>query len=193
MGHWGMRRLAHGAAILAIVVAAMVSGAVAAAQDAPNGVLVVNMDRLLNDSLPARDIKAQADDLRAQLRAEHEEAQAVLRAEETELAELRETLDAEAFRARAAAFEERVRGWKRATNVDSARLQRGLFDATEELKAALGPILGDLMAETQAAVMLDAREALLFANQVDVTDEAIKRLDAQALEIKVRLPDLARE
>jgi Skp family chaperone for outer membrane proteins len=44
--------------------------------------------------------------------------------------------------------------------------------------AAAGPVLEQMMREAGAAVILERRSVFVSANAIDITDEAIERLDA---------------
>lgn len=189
----GMRRA--GVVLLALIWALIVATA-AGAQEEPTppdaepalSVLVVNTERILRESEAGRSIGDQADALRTALRSELDIRLATLRAEERELAELREELERDLFDERAAAFEEKVRALRRDQQDDGARLQRALSAAHGALKEQLSPIMFAIMAERRAVVVIEAKDAPFYATSVDVTAEAIKRLDAAVSRIEVRLP-----
>lgn len=152
-------------------------------------ILIVSMDRILRESNSAVAIQQQADALRSRLRSDLAAREEALRAEELELTKLRETLDPERFSQRVADFKEKVRRLKRETNETGAGLQRAVIEANGALKRALQPILLQLMAERRALVMLDEKDVVISATVLDVTQEAVKRLDEAAPDIRVRFPD----
>lgn len=150
-------------------------------------VLIVDMTRLMNESAPAQRIKARADALRVDLNQQIDTRRQELRDEEQEMVKLRETLEREAFNERAAAFEQRVRELKRDARQLSDNLQRTLRRAEEQLRRATTPILINIMSERGARVMLEKRDVVLSANNLDVTEEAIRRLNAADLQIEVNI------
>jgi Skp family chaperone for outer membrane proteins len=104
--------------------------------------------------------------------------QAELVAEEQDLTLLRQTLSAAEFSARATAFDakvEQIRAEQDAKARDLTRIREE--DGMAFQRAAL-PILGELMTAMGAQVLLDRSAVILSLSSVDVTDEAIARVDA---------------
>lgn len=186
-----LNSLLRGAAGICLAALVAFSSPTQAQESGPSGVtpiLVVSREKLLNESRAAKSIQAQADALRDELRESLKARQEALRAEELELTELRETLDSANFDARVAAFTEKVRELKRDTNDAGARLQRAVLAARTELQQAARPVLLALMAERRALVMLEKDDVVISVTALDVTQEAIDRLDASAPNIDVQLP-----
>lgn len=150
-------------------------------------VLVVDMNRLLNGSASGLEIKRQADALRNQYNREMESRRQSLRAEEEEMVSLRETLERETFNLRAEEFEQKVGALKRDARDMSSLLQRAVFRETEKLRDAATAVLIEIMGERNGQVLLEKSEIVLSANELDITEEAIRRLDAKELDIELRL------
>lgn len=160
-------------------------------QPVVEAVLLVSMERILRDSLAGRSIRQQAETLRDAFRTDREIRREALRDEERALAEQRRQIDRAEFATRVTAFEDKVRSLRRDEQDDGARLQRAVARAHGELEKALAPILFAIMAERAAGVMLnsDEKAVVLFASGLDVTEEAIKRLDEVVPSLEVRLPE----
>ncbi len=148
-------------------------------------VLVINMERVLREADAARSIQRQAEEIRESIQRQLSGRQDALRAEEQELVSLRQTLPPEEFTGRVDDFEQRVRKLKRASNERSSLLQKALFEANEELKKNLRPELIAIMQERSAAVMIDERNVVISARILDVTGEAIERLNASTPKIVI--------
>lgn len=138
----------------------------------------VDQDRLYLDSRFGRRVRATVIAASQALEAENQQLVAELSAREAALTAARPTLPPEDFRARADAFNadaERIRTTQeqksRAILAFSEVEQRRFFDV------AL-PLLNDLVRQVGALVLLDARLVMLAAGGVDITDEAIERIDA---------------
>ncbi|CAN1525461.1 Chaperone protein Skp [Paracoccaceae bacterium] len=115
------------------------------------------------------------------LEAENAGIQAELVAEEQELTNLRKTLSVAEFSARAAAFDEKVERI-RAQQDSKARDLAGVREEDSKAfqRAAL-PVLGELMAARGAQVLLEKSSVILSLSLVDVTDEAIAKVDSAFL------------
>jgi Skp family chaperone for outer membrane proteins len=148
------------------------------AQEPPYPVLTLDQDRFfLNSSFGRAAVERQLA-ATAALEQENERIEAELIAEELALTELRKTLPAEEFSARAEAFDQKVvrirteQDAKALVIVEEREKDRSAF-----LQLAV-PVLGELMEEKKAIVIIDKDTAILSLSAIDVTDEAIARVDA---------------
>lgn len=148
-------------------------------------VLIINMERVLREADAARSIQRQAEEIREAIQEQLSGQQDALRQEEQELVALRQTLPPTEFSSRVDNFEKRVRQLKRVSNERGSRLQKALFEANEELKKRLRPELIAIMQERNAAVMIDERNVVISARVLDVTGEAIERLNASTPKIAI--------
>lgn len=141
-------------------------------------VLMVDRNRLLTDTLFAKAEEARFKAESEALIAENVRLEQALEAEERELTDKRPTLPAEEFQTLAAAFDaktERIRAEQEAKSRDiTARREE---ERQKFLQAAL-PVLGDLMREAGAVAIFDKDLVILSLRGVDITDEAIARIDA---------------
>ena len=87
-------------------------------------------------------------------------------------------LPVEEFRALADAFDEKVQQNREAQERKAVALNQMVEVARVQFLEAARPILGALMAESGAGVILERSSVFLSANATDITDEAIQRIDA---------------
>lgn len=145
---------------------------------AQNAILTIATDRLFAESAfghrVAREIEAQS----AILATENRRIEAELTAEEKDLTLRRPDMAPEAFRTLADAFDQRVQA-NRETQDAKARALNQIGDvARGDFLRAARPILEELMRESGAGVILERASVFLSANTTDITDQAIKRIDA---------------
>lgn len=153
----------------------------AAAQDigtVVSPILTIESDRFFAQSAfgqrVAREIEADG----AILAAENRKIEADLTAEEKALTDQRAGMNPAAFRVLADTFDEKVQTMRRTQDTKSRALsQRNEADRTTFINAA-GPILEVLMQDAGASLVLERRNVFLSANAIDVTDDAIRRMDA---------------
>ena len=122
-----------------------------------------------------REIEAES----VEIAAENRRIEAELTAEERELTELRDSLAPADFRARAEAFDEKVQRLRREQDEKARAVGQRSDDARRALLNAAQPILLQLMIESGAVAVLDRRSVLLSVESVDITDEAIQRVNAE--------------
>jgi Skp family chaperone for outer membrane proteins len=123
----------------------------------------------------AREIEEES----AALAAENRRIEAELTAEERELTDLRDTLEPEDFRSRAEAFDEKVQRLRREQDEKARVLGQRNEEARRALLNAVQPVLLQLMAESNAVAVLDRRAVLLSVEAVDITEQAIQRVNTE--------------
>lgn len=169
---------------LALAMAAVAGGA--AAQEATpvqmgqvqSAILTVDTERLFSESAFGLRVAAELQAATDALRDENRRIEAALTAEEQSLTERRPTMTPEAFRAEADAFDERVQGIRTAQDAKERALEDGVTQGRDQFLAVAAPVLGQMMREAGAAVILDRRTVFLALSAVDITDEAIAAIDA---------------
>jgi Skp family chaperone for outer membrane proteins len=86
-------------------------------------------------------------------------------------------MSAEDFRAAAEVFEAKTESFRTSQQIREDEINAYLSAAREQFDRSSRPILGQLMREREAAVLLSRRDVLLYFAAVDVTEEAIVAID----------------
>ena len=142
-------------------------------------VLTVDLERLFAESAFGQRVAADLREETEALAAENREIEARLTSEEQDLTRRRPDMEPEAFRAEAEAFDARVQTIRQEQDAKERALQTRLGDGRDAFFAAATPVLGRMMLESGAAVLLDRRNVFLGIGLVDITDGAIARIDAE--------------
>ena len=141
-------------------------------------ILTIESDRLFSGSEFGKRVAQEREADSAVLSAENRRIEAQLTEEERSLTERRATMDPEAFRALADAFDAKVQEIRRTQDAKARDLsQRGEADQVIFLQAVV-PVLEQLMADAGAAVLLERGSVFLSLNATDVTDLAIERINS---------------
>ncbi len=172
-----MRRLA-GAALLAVLCAMAVPAAAQTAAIAPQ-ILTLDQDRLYLESLYGKALEARVTADNQSLAAENRKIEQDLATEEADLTQKRATMSAIAFQALADAFDARVEQFRtdQAAKVEALKAQREA--GRQAFFKASVPVLADMMRQLGAYVILNQSAVVLAFDSIDVTDRAIKALDAR--------------
>ncbi len=142
-------------------------------------ILTIDTDRLLAETQYGRSLNEELR-LRAEaFAAENERLRVQLTDEERRLTELRPTMEVDAFRAEAEAFDERVQGIRAEQDAKERELEEAVSLSRGEFLNTVTPVLAQLMIDSGAAVLLERRQVILSAGLVEITDEAIAAIDAQ--------------
>lgn len=142
-----------------------------------SNVLVLDTERLLNDTLFGQRIQAELQAERDEIIAHNRRVEAELEAEEGKLTALRPTMPVDAFRDLADAFDEKVQNLRLESEQKSRELERRREIAPIQFLRVVDPVMKDLLRETGAVVVLDTRSVLMRTDAADVTALAIKRIN----------------
>ena len=159
--------------------AAMAQDAAGPVGPAPPSILVINQDALFEQSAFGRNAQARLEAASKALVAENREIEAALEAEERDLTERRGTLPSDTFRAESEAFNVKVEGIRKAQDAKSRAITRGRDEDRQKFLQAAAPILAQLLREHGAVVVLDQSQVVLSLDRIDITAEAVQRLDAE--------------
>lgn len=160
----------------------------AGAQEVPKSpVLVIESERLFAETLAGQDIIAALDLARDALVTENSRIESDLEAEEQDLTQRRETLNVDEFRALAEAFDARVQSIRQQQDAKARALSQRFDRQQVDFRRAIAPVLQFIMTEAGAVVMIERRNTFITAEQIDVTDLAIRRID-QALTVTPTAP-----
>ncbi|MCI2398370.1 OmpH family outer membrane protein [Aliiroseovarius subalbicans] len=140
-------------------------------------IVIVDRERLFSGSAYGQRVLAELEIERSRLAAETREIEQALEAEEKALADDRATLEADVFRAKADAFDAKVQALRSERVVTEQNFVRRNETAQLAFYDEIGPLLGQLLREMGAVVILDRRVILLTTQNIDITDLAITRIN----------------
>jgi Skp family chaperone for outer membrane proteins len=142
-------------------------------------VVTLDQDRLFAESKFGRSVLARNESEEAALAAENRKLEAALEAEERSLTDLRTRMEPPEFRKLADEFDLRVEDVRRAQDARFRALARQREEDRKKFIETALPVLGRLMGEMGAVVILDRGAIVLSFDRIDITDDAIARLDVE--------------
>ncbi|MDE9449012.1 OmpH family outer membrane protein [Aliiroseovarius sp. Z3] len=140
---------------------------------------IVTIDRqsLFSDTQYGRRVVETVEAERVRLASETRKVEEALVKEERDLTDKRDTMSPEEFRKLAEAFDKKVQ----ALRTEGTEREQEFVRTLEREQAAffdrIGPILGQLVRELGAVVILDRRAILLTTRNIDITKLAVERID----------------
>jgi Skp family chaperone for outer membrane proteins len=166
--------------VCAVLLALTAPASAVIAQDAAgqSAVLTIDPERLFAESRFGIAYTARLEAQQSEFLAENRKLEAALEAEEKDLTERRPGLPAAEFRQLADAFDKKAEEIRSARLVKSRSLTTARDEDRKEFLASIQPILGEMMDEMGALVILDKRTVFIWSGRIDVTDRAIARIDA---------------
>ncbi|GGG58707.1 molecular chaperone Skp [Salipiger pallidus] len=184
------------AAVLSIGIAAAAVPATAQQELLQQGatvspILTVDFDRMFSESAYGEAVTAALEERGAAIAAENRRIEAELTAEERALTEKRRTMEQADFRELANAFDEKVQELRREQDAKARALGNASESRRRLFLATVEPVIGQIMRESGALVVLDKRQVLMSVDAVDITDTAIDHVDAAVEDGSIDVDDIA--
>ena len=140
-------------------------------------ILTISSDRLYSESQFGKRIAQDLEEDGKTLAAENRRIEGLLTEEERQLTERRSTTEPQAFRDLADAFDAKVQSIRTEQDAKARALAQRSDHARGTFFRAARPVLGQLMQETGAGVILERSNVFLSSDATDVTDLAIRMID----------------
>jgi Skp family chaperone for outer membrane proteins len=151
----------------------------AVAQPSQPQILIIDSERLFFETQYGRRIATDLAAMTAELQAENDAIVADLTEEESSLTDRRATMDPAAFREEAAAFDAKVQEVRRNRDAKNGELAAEAARARAEFEERVQAIVGNLMLERGATMVLEQRNVVLSVRAANITDAAIARIDEE--------------
>ncbi|MEM9970427.1 MAG: OmpH family outer membrane protein, partial [Pseudomonadota bacterium] len=160
----------------------LVGAGASVAQDAqlslPPPILTIDQDRLVSETISGAGMIAELEARATALADENAEIEAQLISRERELTELRPTLGPDEFRTLADSFDTEVQRIRAEQDEKARAINEARDNARQEFLNEAAGIISNVVRERGALVVLDRRDVFLSADSIDITDEAIRRINA---------------
>lgn len=171
-------------AVLALGLSGIGSSASVQAQ-AAQVILVVDQQRIIETSSAGKNVAEQAKKMRDQMTKEvRGEAEKFQKAQQDFLKN-REVMSPEQQQQKARELQQ-MQINLRGVQVQRAReLQQSLSKATNEIAVVLRPILEEIVEERNAALLVDRDDVMYVADEYNITDEVLARLDKKLKRVKL--------
>lgn len=184
-----MRRLAR--ALVLIVAALALSPPLAAQQPAPASppvVLIVDMAQILQQAKAAKEVTQILNQQYTAYSKEVAQQEDELQKGGAELERQRTVLAPDVYSGRARELQQRYDELGKSVQGKRQGLQQSLNEAMDKVKTAALEIVADIVKERKAGLVLQKQAVVYETEGMDVTAEAIERLDKKLPSVPVNLP-----
>ena len=141
-------------------------------------ILTLDKERVFAESAAGQAVEAQIAAENEALAAENRQIDAALEAEERDLTERRPLIGTSEFQALAEAFNTKAVGLRETQVAKAKALERKREDERQKFFQSLVPVLAAIMRDAGAFVILDDQAVLVSFDRIDITAEAILRMNA---------------
>ncbi|MDD9976568.1 MAG: OmpH family outer membrane protein [Boseongicola sp.] len=168
--------------VVVLSIAATITQAQEQSINIPPPVLTIDQDRLLSETRLGERLNTELEAQAAILAEENARIEGELIKRERELTELRPTLEPEEFQALADAFDADVQRIRSEQDDKARALTASRDQARQVFLNEAAQIISSIVRERGALVVLDRRDVFLSAESIDITDEAISRINQGTVE-----------
>ncbi|MGH1329444.1 MAG: OmpH family outer membrane protein [Paracoccaceae bacterium] len=154
-----------------------------------SAILTVDTDFIFANSLYGVKIEQDFNAAAQVLIAENTQIETRLTTEEKELTDQRASLSLEEFRARAQAFDARVQNLRETQRIKETEVQAIRTKGRQTFQEVLSPVLAQIARERGASVMFERQQVFLSAESIDVTLEALDRVNEAFKQNQANDPD----
>ncbi|MCE2517626.1 MAG: OmpH family outer membrane protein [Alphaproteobacteria bacterium] len=153
---------------------------------------VIDMRGIIQQSNALATIRAALDEQNRAFQEDVSAEELRLRKAERELNSLKDVLAADEFRKRLDAFEGEVVAIQRSIQSQKNSFDKSIQQAQTQLEQELLKIVSEIAQERQLSMVFQRQNVVIYNNALDITNEALDRLNERTKNITVtRLPDTA--
>ncbi len=183
-----LRRRPLGA--LFLIAAAFAATPLAAAQPAPPApvILIVDMQQILQEAKAAKEVQAVLSQRYSAYSKEVAQQEDELQKGGAELERQRTALAPDVYTARARDLQQRYDELGKKVQSKRQALQQSLNDAMGKVRAAALEVLAEISKERRATLVLEKQAVVYEAEGMDISADAIQRLDKKLPSVQINLP-----
>lgn len=149
--------------------------------------LVVDVQRVLRESLAAKDVQKQLDTQRAKFQSETEGEENELRREEQDLVKSRDQIDPKTYAAREKLLRQRFLTVERHVEARRKALDATFTESMDKVRNALISVVESVAKSRGAKVVLVKQQILWMDPALDSTDEVLAKLNAKLSKVLMNL------
>ena len=142
-------------------------------------VVVVDVQKLLQESKAAKMVRQQIEAKRAEYAKEISHQEDELRKERDALQRQQPALSQEALNTKGREFQQKVNDLDRTVQAKRQALEKSNADALQKIQESMVKIITAIAKDRKANLVLQRSELVLFDQQFDITDQVLQKLDEE--------------
>lgn len=183
------RSRALGALMLIAAASAQAGPLLAQQAPPPQVILIVDMQQILQDAKAAKEVQAALNQQYSAYSKQVAQQEDELQKGGADLERQRTVLAPEIYSARARELQQRYDELGKTVQAKRQALQQSLNDAMGKVRAAALEVVGEISRERRATLVLEKQAVVYESEGMDISGDAIQRLDKKLPSVKVELPD----
>lgn len=154
----------------------------------PLAIVVIDTQEIYREAAAVKGLQKQIDGQRSTYREELQKQEESLRAADKELARQRTILSSEAFAQKRRGLEEQIANLQREVQRRRKVLEKQFAQGMKQVQSVLVEISQDIARERNAVLVVEKSAVVLVKPELEITEEALKRLNKKLPKISVPVP-----
>ena len=154
----------------------------------PASVLIVDVQKILEESKAAKTVQTAVDKQRAAFQNDISKQENALRTADQDLLRQRATISAEAFEKKRQELDQQAATLRRDVQTKRQQLDRMFQTSMNTVRTTLLQVIDEIANERKATLVLTKSQVLLAAKEYEITEEALNRLNAKLPTVAVEAP-----
>lgn len=152
---------------------------------AATSVAVVDIQRILNDSLAAQDVQGKLAEKKNAFQKEFTQYEADLRDKEVKLAKSQSSLSAEEFNKKREEFEKELNEKQKLFQKRRRNLELASAKALAELRKQIVKVVAEISDEDKFDIVMNRQDIILVETSLEITDKVLKKLNETVKTINI--------
>ncbi len=169
-----------------ILLVSLVASALVSFNAFAAGTGVLDVEKIVKESSAMRDIQGKVSKKQDEYQKEVTKKQNELEAEQKKIEGKRNVLSKEAFEKESKAFEKKVEELKAFVDKKQNSLKKASLDSMSKVNDKIKEIIADIAKEKEFDVITPAAQTLYYKNDLDITEEVLKRLNKKITKVDVK-------
>lgn len=181
-----LKKILPAIALAAVVTFSAFSPAQAADAKAEPKVVVVDIQRIMRDSLAAKDLKTQLESQRNSYQSDIKNKEDKLKKEEDDLGKQKNVLSKDALTQKQKSFVDEINNVRKDVEEKRVKLDNAYKQALNEIQSAVQDIINDMAKEQGFNLAIPTSQLVYADKSFDVSDEVLKRLDKKLPKVSLK-------
>ncbi len=150
------------------------------------GTGIIDVEKIIKESSAMRDVQAKIGKKQDEYQKEVAKKQEELESEQKHIEGKRNVLSKEAFEKETLSFEKKLDDLKTFVDKKQNSLKKASMEAMSKVNDKIKDIISDVAKEKDFDVITPASQTLYYKDELEVTDEVLKRLNKKIFKVDVK-------
>lgn len=182
------RWLLCAALFCALAIAGLLPGVALGQQKQPPVIAILDMQRILRESVAVKDMQQEIDGLRSSYQDELRGREESLRAADQELSRQRAVLSADAYAKKRQELEQQVATVQREIQERRDSMEKLFGGGMDQVRQVLVEVVSEIAKEQDVDLVLSKATVVLVKPELEITDEALVRLNQRLPKLSLSVP-----